>query len=99
MREMVDGGRDDTQSGDGDASGCGVCGGGVVYSFRPGGCGGERGCGADDCGDCFGWGGWVFGAEARDGYAAGSAAGYSGRPRGGEFVLHIFRGGGFGFFV
>src|SRR5580704_15604434 len=91
--------RDDTQSSDGCASGCGVCGGGTFYFYRwRAGCG-YRGGGADDCGDCLGRGRRTFGAKARDDYAAGGAAGYFGRPRGGEFVFYIFCGGGIGFFV
>lgn len=86
-------GRGDTQSSNRYASGCGVCGCGSVHIFRARAGGGHRGCGADDCGDCFGRSGRLFGADARVGYAAGRATGYFGRPGRGELVLHIFCGG------
>src|SRR5271168_130421 len=91
--------RDDTESSDSSASVCGVCGGGVVYVFWGCSGGGLGGRGVDRGGDCIGWRGRLFGADARDGDAAGSTAGYSGRSRGGEFVLHILCGGRAGFVV
>src|SRR5271168_1986206 len=73
--------RDDTESSDSSASVCGVCGGGVVYVFWGCSGGGLGGRGVDRGGDCIGWRGRLFGADARDGDAAGSTAGYSGRSR------------------